>query len=289
MIRFSPLALLQAAMSVALVFLTVIAARAEPSAQRIVSVGGAVTEIVYALGQEHRLVARDVTSNHPPAALDLPSVGYIRRLSPEGILSANPDLILAEDGAGPPEAIDLLRAASIPMIEIPGGTTRDAILAKINAVAKALGVPDQGAHLAARVGDQLDAALAGADDLQSRKVLFILSMQGGRIMAAGNNTEAAALIGMAGGENAVTGFEGYKLLTDEALTQSGAEVVLLMDRTGDHGITDDMLFSHPALAVTPAAATRSVVRMDGMYMLGFSVRTADAVRDLAKALQATGS
>ena len=51
---------------------------------RIVVIGGSVTEIVYALGQQERLVARDTTSNHPPEVEALPDVGYIRALSPEG-------------------------------------------------------------------------------------------------------------------------------------------------------------------------------------------------------------
>ena len=78
---------------------------AEDPASRVVSIGGAVTEIVYALGEEARLVARDTTSNYPPEATALPDVGYIRRLSPEGVMSVRPDLILSEEGAGPPEAL----------------------------------------------------------------------------------------------------------------------------------------------------------------------------------------
>lgn len=85
-------------------------ALADP-ASRVVSLGGAVTEIVFALGEEDRLVARDTTSDHPAAAEELPDVGYIRALSAEGVLSVSPDLILAEEGAGPPEAVELLKRA----------------------------------------------------------------------------------------------------------------------------------------------------------------------------------
>lgn len=285
--RFTPLAVLQMAMSTALLVLTVVAARADEPA-RIVSVGGAVTEIVYALGEQDRLVARDVTSNHPPEALGLPSVGYIRRLSPEGVLSVNPDLILAEEGAGPPEAVELLQSAAIPMVEIPVGYDKAAVLAKIAAVADALGVPEKGQELSDQVGQQLDAIAAEVEGDDRPKVLFILTMQGGRIMAAGSNSSAQGIIELAGGQNAIEGFEGFKPLSDEALAESGAEVILLMDRVGNHQITDEMLFTHPAIAVTPAAQSRSVVRMDGMYLLGFSVRTADAVRDLSQALDAAG-
>lgn len=57
------------------------------ASERIVSIGGDVTEIVYALGAEQQLIARDSTSLHPQAAAALPDVGYMRQLNAEGILS----------------------------------------------------------------------------------------------------------------------------------------------------------------------------------------------------------
>ena len=58
-------------------------------ASRIVSIGGAVTEILYALGLDKNIVAIDTTSLYPPQALqEKPNVGYMRQLSPEGVLGA---------------------------------------------------------------------------------------------------------------------------------------------------------------------------------------------------------
>lgn len=81
--RASPLVKLQLSLCAILLITFAAQLRAEP-AQRIVSVGGSVTEIVYALGQQRRLVARDTTSNHPPDVSDLPDVGYVRRCRPRG-------------------------------------------------------------------------------------------------------------------------------------------------------------------------------------------------------------
>lgn len=258
------------------------------AADRIVSVGGSVTEIVHALGEGGRLVARDTTSTYPPVVRDLPDVGYLRRLSPEGVLSVDPDLIVAEEGAGPPETVDLLRAASIPFVEIPDGHDRAAVLAKIAAVADALGVPEKGAALAADVGAALDAAAAQAAAGPDRRVMFVMSVQGGRILAAGRNTAADGIIRLAGGQNAVTEFEGYKPLTDEAVTRAAPQVILMMARHEGADIADEVL-AHPAIRTTPAAESRALVRMDGLYLLGFGPRTAEAVRDLAEALARTGS
>src|SRR5690606_20289178 len=83
-------------------------------ANRVVAVGGSITEIVYALGEEKRLAGRDSTSVYPPEALQLPDVGYMRQLSPEGVLSVSPDAILMLEGSGPPSALDVLGKASVP-------------------------------------------------------------------------------------------------------------------------------------------------------------------------------
>ena len=123
---------------------------------RIVSIGGSVTEIIYALGEEDRLVARDTTSVYPNMALKLPDVGYIRALAAEGVLSVRPTTIITEDGAGPPETISVLQEAAIPMITIPDGYTKSGILAKILAVGVALNVPEKAHVLARKVETDLD-------------------------------------------------------------------------------------------------------------------------------------
>ncbi len=262
---------------------------AAETAKRVLSIGGSVTEIVYALGEEDRLVARDTTSTYPPEAEALPDVGYMRALSPEGVLSVAPDLILSEAGAGPPETIDLLEAAQIPFVTVPDGYTAEAVTAKIRAVGAALGVPGKADALARDVGAQIAEGAAAAEARSAAggrapRVLFILSTQGGRILASGAGTAAAGIIDLAGADNAVTGFEGYKQMSDEAVVAAAPDVILMMDRGGDHGLADDELFALPAIATTPAARDRSVVRMDGLTLLGFGPRTAEAVRALSGAL-----
>lgn len=254
-------------------------------ASRIVAIGGAVTEIVYALGEEHRLVARDATSTWPAQAEALPDVGYMRALSAEGVLSLGPDLLIAEDGAGPPETLELLAQASVPLVTVPDAVDAPGILARIEAVAAALGVPDKGAALAADVGAALaEAEAEAAAAAGEKRVLFILSAQGGRLLASGTGTAADGIIRMAGGVNAIDGFEGYKTLTDEAAAVARPDVILMMDRSGDHAAADADLFALPALAGSPAAETGSVVRMDGLFLLGFGPRTAEALRSLSRAI-----
>jgi iron complex transport system substrate-binding protein len=263
------------------------AQEAKPRAEGdVLSIGGSVTEIVVALGQAHRLGARDTTSTYPPEVTDLPDVGYMRALSPEGVLSVGPDLILAEEGAGPPEALEVIRAADVAFVEVPQARTVEDILRKIEIIGAALDVPDRAEALADRVSADLEQAIrdAARPEAEKPRVLFVLSTQGGKITASGTGTAADALIRMAGGVNAIRDFTGFKQITDEAVGLAAPDVILMMDRGGDHGIADDELFAMPAVRLTPAARTRSVLRMDGLLMLGFGPRTAEAVRMLNRAL-----
>lgn len=257
--------------------------------QRVISLGGSVTEIAVALGAQDRLVARDTTSNYPPEIEALPDVGYIRALSPENVLALAPDLIIAEGDAGPPEAVEVLKSAGIPFALMPEANGPDAIPAKIAAVAEALGKVEEGEALSASVSAGLEAAKARAAAVaEPKRVLFILSLQGGRVMAGGEGTEAEGIIRLAGGVNAATGFQGYKPMTDEAVIAAAPDAILMMDREGDLAIADAEALAHPALAETPAGKAGKVIRMDGMLMLGFGPRTPEAADALYRALYGDG-
>lgn len=254
---------------------------------RIVTVGGSVTEIVYALGQQNRLIARDTTSSYPDQVMELPDIGYARALSPEGVLSVAPDLIIAVEGAGPVETIDVLKAAQVAYVSVPEIFSADGIVTKIRIIGAALDQGQAADALAQQVATDLSAAqaaavLAAGDD--PKKVLFILSTQGGRIMAGGRNSAADGIIRMAGGVNAITAFDGYKPMTDEAVTIAAPDVILMMDRGGNHGVATKELLMMPALIPTPAAQNGKVVRMNGLHLLGFGPRTASAVTELSQAL-----
>lgn len=281
---------LGAAIGLSLAFAALLPARAaegrevfaDPS--KIAAIGGSITEIVFALGEQDRLVARDSTSRYPEAALKLPDVGYMRQLSPEGVLSVNPSGILALHGSGPKQAVDVLKKTSIPFIEVPERYDHEGILEKIHIVGKALGADAKAEALAAEIDAKLEAAEKQTASIKDRKrVLFVLSMQGGKILASGNETAADGIIKLSGGVNAVDGFSGYKQLSDEAVVTARPDVILMMNNAGP-AASDDELFANPSISSTPAGAARKVIRMDGGYLLGFGPRTADVIRDLAASL-----
>lgn len=254
-------------------------------ASRIVSVGGAITEILYALGMDAQIVGVDSTSLYPPRALqDKPNVGYMRQLSPEGVLGLGPSLVLANDGSGPREAVTVLEAASIPFVRIPDRYTAVGIVERIRLIAQAVGVPARGECLVREV----ESSLARLAQWRTRiaapaRVIFVLSFANGKPMVAGRGTAADGIIGLAGGVNAFADFEGYKTVSDEAIVAAKADAVLGMERS-NFRMTADEIFRHPAFGLIPAAQSKRYISMDGLYLLGFGPRTAQAASDLAQAL-----
>jgi iron complex transport system substrate-binding protein len=229
----------------------------------------------------------DTTSLYPPEALKrAPTVGYMRALSAEGILSLKPSWVIAIDGSGPPAALKLVSDAGVPLTMIHDDPSPDGVAAKIETIAKLLG-----AEKAVALANETRARFALVEHMRPRtpkppRALFILSLQNGRPMVGGRGTAADAIIGLAGGANAADTIEGYKPMTDEGVIAAAPDVILKMNNGNMVGGKDD-IFALPAFSATPAAAKRALIGMDGLYLLGFGPRTADAVRDLMADLHPT--
>ena len=251
-------------------------------ASRIVSIGGAVTEILYALGADKNIVGVDSTSAYPPRALnEKPNVGYMRQLSAEGVLGLRPSLILASEGSGPSETIAVLKAAQVPIAIVPDVFSGEGILEKVRVVANAVGATERGACINDVVRAELDQlARLRSKVTRPKRIMFVLSIVGGRAMVSGSHTAADGIIAMSGGVNAVTDYDGYKTLTDEAIIAARPDIVLTIERGGPNPVAAQELFALPAFSATPAAAKQSFIAMDGLYLLGFGPRTARAARDL---------
>jgi iron complex transport system substrate-binding protein len=254
-------------------------------ASRIVSIGGAITEILYALRLDKRIIGVDSTSLYPAQALnDKPNVGYMRALSPEGVLSLNPSLILATEGSGPKETIAVLQAAGVPLVLVPDRYTGEGIIEKIRVVAGSTRAEKRGACLARAVSADLEALTHLRSAIgHPLRAMFLLSFIGNRAQVAGRATAADGIMTLAGARNAITEYNGYKQLNDEAIIAARPDVVLAMQRDANP-LDARTVFAHPGLALSPAATRQAFVIMDGLYLLGFGPRTALAARDLAAAL-----
>jgi iron complex transport system substrate-binding protein len=254
-------------------------------ASRIVAIGGAVTEILYALGAERQIVAIDTSSLFPVQALkDKPNVGYMRQLSAEGVLALSPSLVLAAEGSGPPAVIDILQAAGVAFVQVPDRFTGEGIVEKIRLIGHAIGRGAEAECLVESVQADLDALASSRGKIDKpARVLFVLSFANGRAMVAGRSTAADGIIRLADAENAITEFDGYKAVSDEAILAARPDVILAIERPGFRlGAAD--IFNRPAFSLTPAARQKAFISMDGLYLLGFGPRTVRAASDLRRAI-----
>jgi len=263
---------------------------AAPDPSRIAVAGGSVTEILYALGEEQRIVAVDSTSTYPPQASSHPRIGYVRNLSTEGLLSLQPSLILGEHDMGPASVVSQLKRMGIPVLQTAEGFDAAGIVDKVRCVAGAIGAPDRATALIEELQAQAaDLRSREPRDGRQRRGVVLLALQEGAPLAAGRNTSGHGLLQMAGAVNVMADVDGWKPVSNEAMAQARPDFIVIPERGLQAAGGTNRLLNHPALRLTPAAADRRVIAMDGMALLGFGPRTLGAAQQLQNALHPDGS
>lgn len=251
------------------------------SSARIVTVGGAVSETVFALGAGDEVVGVDTSSVFPESLASLPHVGYQRSLAAEGVLSLRPSVVLASSDAGPPEVLTQLRNAGVRVETITGEPTIAAARTRITEIARILG--RDGTGLLAAFDRDLAEAKALTEKATSKpRVLSVYARGPNAMHVLGRGTAGETLVTLAGGENAVTAFEGSKPMTAEAVVESRPDWVLVPSRGLESIGGTDGLARTPGVAETPAGKAKRFIAMDDLLLLGFGPRTGKAVVELAK-------
>ncbi|MBO6544168.1 MAG: ABC transporter substrate-binding protein [Alphaproteobacteria bacterium] len=250
-------------------------------ATKIVSVGGAITETLFALKLGDRIRAVDTTSTYPDAAKALPKVGYLRELSAEGVLAMQPDLVLLSAEAGPPAAIAQLKAAGIPVQQIAIGRTPDGVRSMVEAIGQATGTQNSAAELAAQIGAGFDSLAAALPAEQTTRVLLLLSAGAGPLLGAGANTAAASIIALGGGQLAFPEMDGYKAVSLEPVLAADPDWLLFPSHVAMALGGADGIAALDVVSKTRAGQAGRVAFVDSHYLLGFGPRAPQAAADLA--------
>lgn len=247
--------------------------------ERIVSLGGAVTETVFALGAGDQVVARDTSSVFPPAVHRLPDVGYFRTIGAEGVLAQKPTLILAAQGTGPAPQVELLKNSGVAFVHLDARYSADTVLANIARLGEVLRREPEAAVLAQNLRARLDAVRARTAAAEPPRVIFLMSMNETATQAAYDGTAATALITLAGGRNPLTGLSGYKPLNAEALLALDPDVIF-------YGVNPVSPHGEPPAWIKGTRAGRAgrIHALDLGYHLSFGPRLGDAVAEVAALL-----
>jgi iron complex transport system substrate-binding protein len=248
-----------------------------------VSLYGSVAEIVYALGLGDRLVGRDRSTAFDGVA-HLPVVtGNGHDLNAETVLGLDPTVVVHDGTIGPAAVFEQLRAAGVPVVEIDGEQTLDAVRRHVTEIATALGVPPAGERLATRLDRELRAARVAAGGTPPVVAFLYLRGSAGVYLMAGDGAGSDDLIEAAGGVDAGTraGLERFRPVTSEALVASAPDVILVMTKSLASVGGVDGLVTLPGVAQTPAGEQRRVVAVDDELLLSFGTRTPRVVAALA--------
>lgn len=254
---------------------------------RIVSLNGDITEIIFALGLGDSVVAVDVTTTYPPEAAALndsgDTVGFGQQLTAEAVLRFEPTLVIGDGQIAPPEAIEQLRDAGVPVLILGSHTSLDGVRTKIIQVSQILGVPDAGSELADSVTAEIDAARTLVeDDDTDPKVAFVYVRGPQTVFIFGAAMPTQAMIEGAGAVDvgAGTGVFGPAPLTSEAIVAAAPDVIILPEA----GIAAlggvDAFLELPGVAETPAGQNRNFLIYEEGYFFGLGPRTGQALTEL---------
>jgi iron complex transport system substrate-binding protein len=239
------------------------------SKKKIVSLNGAITELLFEANLGGQIVGVDVTSDYPEATKDIAKVGYTRQMNAEGILALGPDIIVGLKNEMKPELLQQLQATGREVYLFEKGSTKDSVYLFFESVLTKF---DQLSKF-----DSLksinEKVLSGIKSFSSKpKVLFIYARGVGNLMAAGSDTPMQSFIELSGATNAATGFSGYKPLNAESVALFNPDVILMFE-DGLRSIKGaEELWKIPGLANTVASKNNLCVAMDGSYMSNFGPR-----------------
>ena len=245
-------------------------------ATRVVIAGGSITEIFYFLGEQDRIVAIDVTSNFPPEAKSLPSIGYVRALSAEGLLSMKPSIIIGEDDMGPPAVIKQIRETSYDLRIIPEIRTIDGIIEKIECIASILDVTEKSdAIISKKLEPYIKKIVKNRKRIAKKgvKVMLVLNMQSSSIIVAGANTSGSGFIDLIGGENIFESFEGWKPVNAEAILELNPDYIIVPQRNVHKGLDVTSIADSELFKNTNAGRNKNFIFDDAMAITGFGPRT----------------
>lgn len=252
-----------------------------PSERRVITLGGAITETSFALGHGAEIVGVDATSAYPDEATKKPQLGYFRKVSAEGVLSLKPTHVFAIEGVGPESTLTQLKSVEGLSYEVvAGGESVDGARERIIALGELWGEREKAKELVKALDQEVEAARARAPKLHGKRALFIYARGARVLMIAGDDTSAHHMLKLAGLENAVTGVEGFKPLTPEAVIKAAPDVVVMPDAGAQSIGGAAGVFALPGLDQTPAGRARALVLIDDVKLLGFGPRLGQALLEL---------
>ena len=245
--------------------------------QRLVTAGGSLTEIIYALDAQHLLVGVDSSSHFPAEARKLPDIGYFRALNVEGVLSVKPDQLLLLNGAGPLGVIDQLKMLGMQTTIINQPKTIPGLINSIQEVAKAAHREAQGKRLIDQVNQQIDE-IGNMPPMAGKRAVFLMSAGERGLVAAGKDTTPQLIFDQLGIRNPFAKLSGFKPVSAEAIAADMPDIILLASHTS-LGTTVQTLCQDPQLTLWAQKVGCRLHKVDSLKFIGLTPRLPQALKE----------
>ena len=207
--------------------------------QKIISLSPGITESLFALGLDDKIVGVTEYCDYPAEALDKPKIGGFSTVDIEKVTEINPNLILAGD-IHTPEVVPALEALGFTVMVLEPKTLDD-VMEALEIIGKVADVEDAAESLVADMESRIKAITdktAKLTEEQKPRTLYVLWHN--PLMSVGSDTRIHELIIKAGGINIAAGLDtGYPTMSIEALIVADPQVIIA--GTG-HGIGADTTY-----------------------------------------------
>ncbi len=252
---------------------------------KIISIGGAVTETLYALDLGNNIQAVDVTSTFPETVHALPKLGHVSNISFEALLNYEPDVVVATQDPAGTALYKQIEGTQLQLDLIDAPTSIEGTQNMITSIGKIFNKEEDAVIINNSIDEDLNLLDQYLETIEQKpKVLFLYARGSDMLMVAGKETSADYMINLAGGINAVNEFNDFKPLSPEAAITANPDVILVFD-SGLQSLNGlDGVLALPGISETKAAKEKKVVAMEGHYLLGFGPRIGKAALDLAKSI-----
>ena len=193
--------------------------------RRVVSLAPNITEIVYALGQAHRLVGATTYSDYPAAADKLPKVGSYVHLDLERIISLAPDLCLAIKDGNPIASVSRLESLGVPVYAVDPRDL-ESVMDSMSRIGGLLQAQERAEALVRVMRRRLQVVESLVAKTNHRPGLFF-QIGVSPIVSVGTNTFIHELIVRAGARNLSAGNISYPRFSKEQVLGMSPDIIIV--------------------------------------------------------------
>jgi iron complex transport system substrate-binding protein len=250
---------------------------------RIVCVSKQLTEMVFALGKGYNIVGRDLTSNYPDSAKLLPTVGYHRLLSTEGIISMNPDMVIHSNDIGPETVLPQLEKAGVKIKAFGGANTYDSAKILLQQLGEFLGVATRADSIIKKMDADMAAVYAAEKLVKDTPTVMIIQYgqaNNNFFVMSGRKGAPDKMIALAGGKPVVYDAKGARQINAEAVAEANPDIIIATDFGFDKMGGAEKFKEVPGVALTNAAKNNRIYRFEEHDIVYFGPRTAANVLTL---------